>query len=84
MMTLRITAIWLMTLTLLAGCTGDQSPHYEVSQHTIKGGYTDSTDKAVVGLVMFVGQGYGTCSGTLITPNIVLTAQHCIVRVEGR
>mgnify|MGYP001308419602 CR=1 FL=1 len=73
----------LLTLLLLGGCAAEQSRHYTVSQQAIKGGYTDEVDKAVVGLVMFVGQGYGTCSGTLITPNMVLTAQHCIAPVTN-
>jgi hypothetical protein len=73
----------LAALLLLSGCASEPATHYAVSQQPIKGGYTDTDDKAVVGLVMFVGQGYGTCSGTLITPNIVLTAQHCIAPVEN-
>ena len=74
---------WLVALPLLAGCVAEDTTRYTVSQQPIKGGYTDTEDKAVVGLVMFVGGGYGTCSGTLITPNIVLTAQHCIAPVEN-
>jgi hypothetical protein len=70
-------------MLMLAGCAGDAEPRYTVRQQAIQGGYTDNLDKAVVGLVMFVGGGYGTCSGTLITPNIVLTAQHCIAPVEN-
>ena len=82
-MKLKSLAIVLTALSLLAGCVSEPERHYTVSQQAIKGGYTDTVDKAVVGLVMFVGGGYGTCSGTLITPNMVLTAQHCIAPVEN-
>ena len=77
---------WTLSLSILclaAGCAGDPEPRYTVKQHAIQRGYTDHADKAILGLVMFVGGGYGTCSGTLITPNIVLTAQHCIAPVEN-
>jgi hypothetical protein len=82
-MRLKILATSLTALLMSHGCASEPASQYTVSQQPIKGGYTDTDDKAVVGIVMFVGQGYGTCSGTLITPNIVLTAQHCIAPVEN-
>lgn len=44
----------------------------------IEGGYLDSVDTAVVGIVTLSNGGVGACSGTLIAPNVVLTAQHCV------
>jgi hypothetical protein len=46
----------------------------------IKDGYSDSDDRAVTGLLITdrTGQVARTCSSTLIAPNLVLTAQHCI------
>jgi trypsin len=46
----------------------------------IQGGFGDDEDLAVVGLAVTDGDGNiaKTCSGVLIAPNLVLTAQHCI------
>ena len=79
----RLTLLPILGLGLLIpGCQQSApTPTLDTRQAHILGGYVDDTDKAVVGLVSYQGRGYGTCSGTLITPNIVLTAQHCIAPV---
>lgn len=48
----------------------------------IKGGYLDSTDTGAVGVGVFQ-QGFlvGICTGSLIAPNVVLTAHHCVADV---
>lgn len=79
---------------LLAGCglAGACAPEGEapadlaeaigqVSQ-AIDGGYLDQEDTAVVGIVSLSNQGIGSCSGTLIAPNVVLTAQHCVAAIS--
>ena len=48
------------------------------SMNPISGGYSDSEDTAVVGIVSLANNSLGICSGTLIAPNVVLTAQHCV------
>ncbi len=48
------------------------------SSDAISGGYSDSEDTAVVGIVSLANNSLGICSGTLIAPNVVLTAQHCV------
>ncbi|MDP6945514.1 MAG: trypsin-like serine protease, partial [Myxococcota bacterium] len=59
------------------GAPGDQGPALQTAQLPIKGGY-NSADTAVVGLGMASQGGFGTCSGTIISENVILTAQHCI------
>ena len=44
------------------------------SASTIAGGEPAPEEWAVVGLL----NGHGACSGTLIAPNLVLTAHHCV------
>ncbi|MEC9466303.1 MAG: trypsin-like serine protease [Myxococcota bacterium] len=74
----------MLALILSAGC-GEEvltSERLDLalsqSQAGIMGGYEDTEDTAVVGLVSFSNRNFGICSGTLIAPNVVLTAQHCV------
>lgn len=73
----------------LAACQG-QDDSLETSfapqrthQQEIKGGQIDETTKAIVGMFAISGRSGGVCSGTLIAPNLVLTAQHCIAQVTS-
>ncbi len=70
-----------------AGCAADSDPPAEaVVEHgdAIQGGYVDVDDRAVVGVAITNSEGdvIRTCSGTLISPNLVLTAQHCIAQTS--
>jgi V8-like Glu-specific endopeptidase len=49
----------------------------------IDGGYLDNDTTAVVGILALSNGGVvGSCSGTLIAPNVVLTAQHCVANIS--
>ena len=66
----------------LGGCEDsalEQEDTQYIHRQEIQGGQVDDgTYAAVVGIFTYNGQGGGICSGTLIAPNLVLTAQHCI------
>lgn len=68
------------------GCVGDDAPLPELETGSlsapIQGGYLDDFDTHVVGLVRLSQGGIGGCSGTLIAPNLVLTAQHCVASIS--
>lgn len=64
----------------LAGCApGDAEPLGEAAA-AIEGGHVDVGDRGVVGLAVVDASGYPrrACTGSLIAPDLVLTAQHCI------
>jgi Trypsin len=50
------------------------------ARESIQGGFVDEIDLAIVGVAVTDGDGNidKTCSGVLIGPNLVLTAQHCV------
>jgi hypothetical protein len=44
----------------------------------IQGGTLDQTDSAVVAILINTSQGMSLCSGSLVAPNLVLSAHHCV------
>ena len=70
---------------LAAACSSvDATPEATVAigqaQQAIIGGELDESTAGVVGLALDLGRrgAAGHCSGTLIAPNLVLTARHCV------
>ncbi|MFP4599291.1 MAG: S1 family peptidase [Persicimonas sp.] len=73
----------LSVAVVASGCVEEPHDPQELAslEQSIKGGVEDTENSAVVG--MFSYDSGGMCSGTLIAPNLVLTAQHCISEVSS-
>jgi len=65
------------------GVSYELQPVFSEMTGAIKGGYTDSDTTGVVGMIHQSNYGVSSCSGSLIAPNVVLTAQHCIAPIQG-
>lgn len=71
-------------LVAAAGCARSQSDEVARSSAPIIGGKLDTAHKGVVSLLKQVQGGYyPSCSGTLLTQNLVLTAHHCVAGLDS-
>jgi MYXO-CTERM domain-containing protein len=82
-------AIGLFALPALTGCApaADEERLAEAIGNVgaaIEGGYPDDFDTHAVGIVHVSNFGFGACSGTLIAPNVVLTAHHCVSNTSSQ
>ncbi len=69
----------------IAGC-GSSGPTAERTGATssdIQAGAIDATHKFAVGLVQFGQQTVEICSGSLLAPNLVATARHCVANISS-
>src|SRR5262249_54458134 len=72
-------------LGALHGCALSpvESDEVSVAIGAIKGGYADPNDTAVVDIVWLENQYFSECTGSLIAPNLVLTARHCVADIKN-
>jgi len=71
-----------LLLAALCGCSGNGAlgESDDIVRSAIVGGATDSTDKSIFGI--YINE-MALCTGTLIAPNLVLTARHCVAPMAG-
>ena len=78
-------SLLLCGVALFAACDvqqpGGEQEQLADAEQAIQGGYTDKDTNNVVGIVD-VNKG-GICSGSLIGPNLVLTARHCVSNISN-
>lgn len=74
-------------IALAAACSSNEPRSFDrvaIAQAGIQGGSADSTDTGVVLILIDVGGGQmASCTGSLISRNVVLTARHCVAQVPA-
>lgn len=75
-------SLLLLVTILLAGCAVNDAaePELGTTRQPMVNGTTSTTAQDST---VFFMQGEESCSGTLIAPNLILTARHCIAEMTG-
>lgn len=76
----------LVSLSVAACGAAPEAPPDGVVREEVVGGYVDDGTKGAIGLGLSIFNGaffFGHCSGSLILPNLVLTARHCVSMTSG-
>ena len=70
----------------VAACATSTTSQEQVgsSSAPIQNGTIDSTHTYAVGIMRSQGRATYSCSGTLIAPNLVLTARHCVAELDQK
>ena len=78
--------MWTAAVCALAGCSRGADDDIAEARSPIAGGALDEHDDGVVGVVLTDEAGFPqrSCTGTLIAPNLVLTAPHCVADTPSR
>jgi MYXO-CTERM domain-containing protein len=73
-----------LPLTACSASVGDGEHTARARQAVIKGTTSDASQDAVILLVHYdkATFEFGECTGTLLTPNLVLTARHCVANTD--
>jgi MYXO-CTERM domain-containing protein len=66
-----------------AAASPGEAPSLRRVSQLIEGGTVDRINTEVVGIAIINGFSGGICSGTLIAPNLVMTARHCVAELGG-
>ncbi len=76
-MTLRLSTLTVALGLVAARASGADEP-LETSAQSIADGDLDVTHESVFALITHHEQSGALCTGTLIAPNLILTARHCV------
>lgn len=80
LMPMRSAALVLAASVVACSAAGPSERTASLSS-PIQGGTPDTTHNFVVAVAEQVSQGFGLCSGSLLAPNLVATARHCVAQV---
>ncbi|MCL2450345.1 MAG: trypsin-like serine protease [Polyangiaceae bacterium] len=80
----RLVVTVLAMVTAACGAPASSPEHVGAEQSAVQGGTSDTTDNFVVGVVNHTSnQEVAVCTGSLLAPNLVATARHCVAGISS-